>query len=63
MHTGRTVILRATDATGPGGVDVIWYLRYVDGYVRTGEGWRIRRRALHLVATEVRALAHLGPGR
>ena len=63
--TGVAHHLSAGDPGDPagGGTDMIWYLRYVDGYVRTGEGWRIRRRALHLVATEVRALAHLGPGR
>jgi hypothetical protein len=55
--------LLATDATGPGGVDVIWYLRYVDEYVTTSVGWRISRRVLHLRAIEERSVAHLGPGR
>ena len=50
------------DATGAG-VDVIWHLRYVDDYEATGDGWRIRRRALHLRGLEERALSHLGPGR
>ncbi len=57
--TGDTV-----DGGGAGGaVDTIWYLRYVDGYVRTGRGWRIARRALHLQRIEHRPLRRLGPGR
>ncbi|WP_029144895.1 nuclear transport factor 2 family protein [Microbacterium luticocti] len=32
--------------------DVTWYLRYADEYVRTADGWRIRRRALTIDAIE-----------
>ncbi len=45
------------------GTDTIWYLRYSDTYRRTGEGWRIARRALHLRGIEERPVARLGPGR
>ena len=47
---------------GPG-TDTIWYLRYVDAYRRTPDGWRIARRALHLRDLEVRTVRVLGPGR
>ncbi len=65
----------AADGDGPGdratgravddgpGTDTVWYLRYEDAYRRTGSGWRIARRALHLRDLEVRAVARLGPGR
>ncbi|HEX7459777.1 MAG TPA: nuclear transport factor 2 family protein [Acidimicrobiales bacterium] len=46
-----------------GGVDVIWYLRYVDDYVATDRGWRIGRRVLHLRGIEERRVLRLGPGR
>jgi len=55
--------LSAVDGGTGGGVDVIWYLRYVDDYEATGAGWRIRRRALHLRGIEERVVAHVGPRR
>lgn len=30
------------------GTDTVWYIRYLDDYVRTDAGWRFERRALHL---------------
>ena len=48
---------------GGGPVDLVWYLRYVDEYVRTAGGWRFTRRALHLDHVERRPLRRLGPGR
>ena len=61
--TGVAHHLRADgDPAGPG-VDVIWYLRYVDDYVPAEGGWRIARRVLHLRGIEERRLTHLGPGR
>ena len=48
---------------GLGGLDVIWYLRYVDDYVATDRGWRIGRRVLHLRGIEERRVVDLGPGR
>lgn len=54
----------ADDPERPGhAVDVIWYLRYADEYVRIDGRWRIARRALHLQRIERRPLRHLGPGR
>lgn len=61
--TGVAHHLLATDDAGDGGVDVIWYLRYVDEYVVTDRGWRIGRRVLHLRGIEERRVLHLGPGR
>lgn len=61
--TGVAHHLSAGDGSDGGGIDVIWYVRYVDEYEATGSGWRIRRRALHLRGLEHRAVPHLGPGR
>ncbi len=44
-------------------LDAIWYLRYLDEYVRADGGWLLTRRALHLRGIEERRVAHLGPGR
>ncbi|MGH9079853.1 MAG: nuclear transport factor 2 family protein [Acidimicrobiales bacterium] len=30
------------------GIDTVWFIRYLDDYVRTDRGWRFERRALHL---------------
>jgi hypothetical protein len=51
------------DDTGPGGVDVVWLLRYADDYVESDGSWLISRRVLLLRAIEERRLPHLGPGR
>jgi hypothetical protein len=48
---------------GPGGLDTVWYLRYVDRYVRVGGRWLLARRALHRRGIEERRIAHVGPGR
>jgi SnoaL-like domain len=62
--TGVAHHLRAGPGPGhSGGVDVIWYLRYVDDYVRSGDGWLLDRRVLRLRGIEERALTRLGPGR
>ena len=61
--TGVAHHLLATDDTHDGGIDVIWYLRYVDEYVATDDGWRIGRRVLHLRGIEERRVVYLGPGR
>jgi SnoaL-like domain len=51
-----------TGAAGPEGsvaTDMVWYIRYRDGYRRTDAGWRFVRRELHLQWVEdhpVRAL-------
>jgi hypothetical protein len=51
------------DGSGGPGLDAIWYLRYVDDYLRGPTGWRIRRRALHLRWMEDRSVDDVGPGR
>ncbi len=51
------------DGADGAGTDTIWYLRYSDTYRRTGDGWRIARRALHLRGIEERPVPRLGPGR
>jgi len=61
--TGVAHHLLAPDDLQDGGVDVIWYLRYVDDYVATDGGWRISRRVLHLRGVEERRVVRLGPGR
>ena len=61
--TGVAHHLLAHGDGGLGGLDVIWYLRYVDDYVATDRGWRIDRRVLHLRGVEERRVQHLGPGR
>lgn len=40
-------------------VDLVWYLRYDDEYVRTESGWRIARRALTINAIETRPARRL----
>jgi len=40
-------------------VDLVWYLRYDDDYVRTETGWRISRRALTIDAIETRPARRL----
>jgi len=61
--TGVAHHLVADGDADDGGVDVIWYLRYVDGYVATDDGWCIARRVLHLRGIEERPVRRLGPGR
>ncbi|MDX1877814.1 nuclear transport factor 2 family protein [Mycolicibacterium sp. 141076] len=39
--------------------DLVWHLRYDDEYAPTGDGWRIRRRALTLNAIETRPVRRL----
>ena len=39
--------------------DLVWHVRYDDEYVRTDNGWRIRRRALTLNAIETRPVRRL----
>jgi hypothetical protein len=46
-----------------GGLDAVWYLRYADEYVRTGDAWLLSRRTLHLRNIEYRRITHVGPGR
>ena len=46
-----------------GGLDVIWYLRYADRYVRAGDSWLLARRTLHLRHIENRRITNIGPGR
>jgi ketosteroid isomerase-like protein len=36
--------------------DLVWHVRYLDGYERTASGWRISRRELHLDLIETRPL-------
>ncbi|BBX82883.1 nuclear transport factor 2 family protein [Mycolicibacterium aubagnense] len=48
---------RATDSTDV--TDLVWHVRYDDEYVRTDNGWRIRRRALTLNAIETRPVRRL----
>jgi SnoaL-like protein len=42
-------------------VDVVWHLRYDDGYQLTDRGWRISRRALTINAIETRPARRLRP--
>jgi hypothetical protein len=61
---GRDEDGRAGD--GRAGTDSVWFIRYGDEYRRTGAGWRIERRQLHLQWVEERPVAVLGavpPGR
>lgn len=37
--------------------DLVWHLRYLDSYRRTGQGWRFARRDLHVDLVESRAVA------
>ena len=41
--------------------DLVWHLRYDDGYELTGDGWRISRRALTINAIETRPARRLLP--
>jgi len=61
--TGTAHHLRADGGPAGPGVDVIWYLRYVDDYVPVDDGWLIACRVLHLRRIEERRVTHLGPGR
>ncbi len=40
-----------------GGTDAVWYIRYLDDYRRTANGWRIVRRELNLEWVEQRPVA------
>ncbi len=51
-HWTRTA--DSTDVT-----DLVWHVRYDDEYVRTDNGWRIRRRALTINAIETRSVRRL----
>lgn len=42
-------------------LDVVWHLRYDDGYELTDAGWRISRRALTINAIETRPVRRLRP--
>ncbi|WP_343602197.1 nuclear transport factor 2 family protein [Mycobacterium sp.] len=42
--------------------DLVWHLRYDDEYQRVGSDWRIRRRALTIVAIEDRPVRRLQAG-
>lgn len=49
-------------APSPGGdpatlTDTVWYIRYVDDYRRTQQGWRFGRRELHLQWIEERTVS------
>ena len=44
---------------GDGVSDVVWHIRYDDGYVRTPSGWRIQSRALTINAVETRPVRRL----
>lgn len=48
---------RTTDSADV--IDLVWHVRYDDEYVRTDNGWRIRRRALTLNAIETRPVRRL----
>ncbi len=45
----------------PGATDTVWFIRYGDRYRRSGEGWLIVRRELHLLWVEERPVARVGP--
>ena len=62
-HLTASAEAAAGDRDGGPGVDTIWYLRYEDEYRRVTEGWRIAKRALHLLSIEERSVDQLGPGR
>ena len=42
-------------------IDVVWHLRYDDEYGLSDAGWRIRRRALTILAIETRPVRRLLP--
>ena len=44
------------------GTDTVWFIRYVDDYLRTPAGWRFERRALHLEWIEERPVTVLPTG-
>lgn len=41
--------------------DLVWHLRYADGYQRTGAGWRIAHRVLTIDAIETRPVRRVRP--
>lgn len=46
-----------------GALDTIWYLRYLDEYLRVDDRWLLARRALHLRGIERRHVTLLATGR
>ncbi|OBA79614.1 hypothetical protein A5642_00155 [Mycolicibacterium mucogenicum] len=48
-----------TRGADSGGTDLVWHLRYDDEYVPSGDGWRIRRRALTINAIETRPVRRI----
>jgi hypothetical protein len=49
-------------AEDPGALtDTVWYIRYVDDYRHTEQGWRFRRRELHLQWIEERPVLLAAP--
>lgn len=60
--TGRiTCIAHHWDRRGDEVVDLVWHLRYDDGYELTDAGWRISRRTLTINAIETRPVRRLLP--
>jgi hypothetical protein len=59
--TGRVTCVAHHWSRGDDAVvaDVVWHVRYDDGYVRTPSGWRIRARALTINAIETRPVRRL----
>ncbi len=60
---GAADIASAGDQGPPGqpGADLVWFIRYADGYRRTGQGWRFVRRVLHLLWVEEHPVVALCP--
>jgi len=52
-----TCIAHHVDDRTDGVRDHVWFIRYLDEYRRTAEGWRISRRELHLDLLDSRSLA------
>jgi hypothetical protein len=49
-------------AGDPVGIDTVWFIRYLDRYVRTERGWRFERRSLYLQWVEEHPVSVLPGG-
>ncbi|HEV3280198.1 MAG TPA: nuclear transport factor 2 family protein [Acidimicrobiales bacterium] len=56
------VLTTTAEGAGEPGLDTVWFIRYLDRYVRTDGGWRFERRSLYLQWVEEHPVSVLPTG-